>query len=276
MKEILIKALFVLTLLFSLYVLTAFILYSFQKKFIFHPSKEKADIATIQEKIKKIKEVTYLLPDGKEIYAWYLAPQKGKKLIVFFHGNSGNLSSNTTQLSYFANLGYGFLLPEYEGFGGIKGDLNQSNLEQDAKTTLLWALSKGYKPKDIIIYGHSLGTYMATFGACFMAQEKEPVASLVLESPFYSIIDMARYMFGLVFPYNLLLSDKFETDKLIQKINTPLFIGHGKNDTVVPYHQGLKLFDKAPHPKVFFSSDSAGHHDLPKNGFIEAVLGNKE
>lgn len=276
MKEILIKILITLTIIAFLYLIIAFVLYVYQKKFIFHPANKKAEISEIQEKIKKIQEITYQLPNGKQIYAWYLKPQKNKKLIIYFHGNSNNLEKNATQLPYFEKLGYGFLLPEYEGFGGIKGNLTQQELEQDAKTALQWALSKGYKPKDIILYGHSLGTYVATFAAHFMAQEHEPVFSLVLESPFYSIIDMARHKFGSVFPFSLLLKDKFETNNIIQKIQTPLFVGHGKNDTVVPYSQGLKLFEKAIHPKVFYSSETADHHSLPKNGFIDAVLGKKE
>ncbi len=276
MKEMVMKILIVLTIFIGIYVLAAFLLYSFQKKFIFHPSSQKADISSLQEKINDVKEITYRLPNGKEVYAWYLKPQKNKKLIVFFHGNRGNLSTNTTQLPFFQKQGFGFLLPEYEGFGGIKGSLSQQELEQDAKTALLWALSNGYKAKDIIIYGHSLGTFVATSAAHFMATEKEPVHALILEAPFYSLIDMAKYMFGNIFPYELLLADKFETDKLISNIKTPLYIGHGKNDPVIPYAQGLKLYDKAPHPKVFFSDDTADHHQLPKNGFIDAVLEDKE
>ena len=87
---------------------------------------------------------------------------------------------------------------------------------------------------------------------------------------------MAKNRFGNIFPYSILLKDKFETDKLITNIQTKLYIGHGKNDTVVPYSQGLKLYEKAPHPKVFFSDDTADHHQLPKNGFIHAVLDDKE
>lgn len=276
MKEIFIKTLITLIIISLLYLLTAFVLYAYQKKIIFHPSNKKADISEIQEKIKDIKEITYQLPNGKQIYAWYLKPQKNKKLIIFFHGNSNNLEKNSTQLPYFEKLGYGFLLPEYEGFGGIKGNLTQQELEQDAKTALLWALSKGFKPKDIIIYGHSLGTYVATYAAHFMAQEHQPVSSLVLEAPFYSIIDMARYKFGAIFPFEILLKDKFETNNIIQKIQTPLFVGHGKKDPVIPYAQGLKLFETAIHPKVFYSSETADHHSLPKNGFIDAVLGEKE
>ncbi|MBR6730139.1 MAG: alpha/beta hydrolase [Alphaproteobacteria bacterium] len=276
MKEILIKALIMLILIIFIYVLIAFLLYSFQSKIIFHPEANKPNISVIQEKIKHIKEVTYLLPNGKEIYAWYLKPKKNKKLIVFFHGNTGNLLNNTNQLHFFNELGYGVLMPEYEGFGGIKGNLTQKELEQDAKTALLFALSKGYNEKDIIIYGHSLGTYVATYAANFMAQEKKPVHALVLETPFYSILDMAKNRFGNIFPYSILLKDKFETDKLITNIQTKLYIGHGKNDTVVPYSQGLKLYEKAPHPKVFFSDDTADHHQLPKNGFIHAVLDDKE
>ena len=276
MKELLLRTMIVFIIIFAFYFATALVLYIFQKNFIYHPNKYKADISSIQEKIENISEVTYQLPNGKQVYAWYLAPKKNKKLIVFFHGNSNNLEKNSNQLTFFAKLGYGFLLPEYEGFGGIPGELSQSELEQDAKTALLWALSKGYKEKDIIIYGHSLGTYVATSAAVFMAKEKQPVAALVLEAPFYSLTNMAKYMFGPIFPFDVLIKDKFETHNLIKQVQTPLFIGHGKNDPVIPYAQGIKLYEQANHPKVFFSSETADHHSLPQMGFIDAVLNIKQ
>ncbi len=248
------------------------ILYSLQHKIIYHPNPSKPDISKIQKEINEIQEINYSLPDGKKVYGWYLKSNITSKIIVFFHGNTGNLEYNSKQLHFFQKLGYSVFMPEYQGFGGIKGSLRQSELEQDAKTALLWVLSKGYKPKDIIIYGHSLGTYVALFATSFMRTEKKGVSAVILEAPFYSLIDMGKNMFGNLIPINWLLKDKFPSMELVKTIKTPIYIGHGKQDSVIPYEQGLMLFDEAEHPKTFFSSDTANHHSLPENGFINTIL----
>ncbi len=248
------------------------VLYSLQHKIIYHPNPIKPDIANIQKEIADIREVNYSLPDGKQVYGWYLKSNKTPKVIVFFHGNTGNLEYNSKQLHFFKKLGYSVFMPEYQGFGGIKGNLRQSELEQDAKTALLWLLSKGYKPKDIIIYGHSLGTYVALFATSFMQSENKDVSAVILEAPFYSLINMGQNMFGNLIPLNWLLKDKFPSMELIKTIKTPIYIGHGKQDSVIPYEQGLMLFEDAKHPKTFFSSDTANHNTLPEEGFIDTIL----
>lgn len=266
------KLCFIFVILLLLYTLLLGVLYTLQHKIIYHPSLKKPEISQLQKKFKNLKEVSYSLPNGKRVYAWFLKSQKSKKIIVFFHGNTGDLIYNSKNLPFFEKNGFSVLIPEYEGFGGIKGNLRQAELEQDAKTALLWVLSKGYKPQDIIIYGHSLGTYVALFGANFMAKEKESVSAVILEAPFYSLTDMAHHRLGNLIPVSLLLKDNYPSKELIDQIKTPLFLGHGKKDTVIPYIQGLKLFEKAHHPKTFFSSDKADHNSLPQNGFIDAIL----
>ncbi len=247
-------------------------LYVFQHKLIYHPNPVKPDLSEIQKEVPGVEEVTYVLPTGKQMYAWYLKSDQSDKLVVFFHGNTGNLAFNSKRLSYFAKMGFSVLMPEYEGFGGIKGSLRQFELERDAKTALLWALSKGYKEENIIVYGHSLGTYVALYASKFMSEEKRSVRMTVLEAPFYSLIDMGKNMFGNIVPLTWLMKDSYPSMDLVEKINTHLVIGHGKADKVIPYAQGIKLFEKAQHPKTFFSSDTADHNNLPENGFIESVL----
>lgn len=272
MLNIVQKILILICVCLLVYIVFLGILYTFQHKIIYHPNPQKPDLSEIRKDVPNVEEVSYILPNGKQLYAWYLKSSKTRKIIVFFHGNTGNLAFNSKRLSYFAQLGYSVLIPEYEGFGGIKGNLRQSELERDAKTALLWALSMGYKEQDIIVYGHSLGTYIALFASKFMAEEKSPVLMTVLEAPFYSLIDMGKNMFGNFIPVEWVMKDKYLSMEMIDKINSPLVIGHGKQDAVIPYSQGIRLFEKAKHPKTFFSSDLADHNTLPENGFIEAVL----
>ena len=265
------RTFFIFILFCFIYSLCLIFLYFYQNKIIYHPDTTKPDITEFKNKFKDLNEVTYSLPNGKQVYGWFLKSEKSKKIIIFFHGNTGNLAYNSKHLPFFEKMGFSVLIPEYEGFGSIKGNLRQQELEQNAKTALLWALSNGYNPKDIIIYGHSLGTYVALFGAAFMNSDKESVQAVILEAPFYSLTDMAQYKFSFI-PVSFLLKDKYPSMNLLEKINTPLYIGHGKKDKVIPYEQGLKLFEKGKHPKTFFSSDNADHNSLPQNGFIDAIL----
>ena len=234
---------------------------------------KKPDLSEIQKEVPGVQEVSYILPTGKQLYAWYFESKKTNKLVVFFHGNTGNLDFNSKRLVYFSKMGYSVLMPEYEGFGGIKGGLRQHELERDAKTALLWALSKGYEEKNIIIYGHSLGTYVALYASKFMSEEKKPVYMTVLEAPFYSLIEMGKNKFGNFVPLKWVMKDTYPSMDLVEKINTHLVVGHGKVDAVIPYMQGIRLFEKAKHPKTLHLSDTADHNNLPENGFIEAVLG---
>ena len=270
--NILQKIVILICVCFLVYIPFLGALYVFQHKLIYHPNPVKPDLTEIQKEVPGVEEVTYVLPTGKQMYAWYLKSDQSDKLVVYFHGNTGNLAFNSKRLTYFAKMGFSVLMPEYEGFGGIKGSLRQFELERDAKTALLWVLSKGYKEENIIIYGHSLGTYVALYASKFMSEEKRPVRMTVLEAPFYSLVDMGKNMFGNIVPITWLMKDGYPSMDLVEQINTQLVIGHGKADKVIPYAQGLKLFEKAKHPKTFFSSDTADHNNLPENGFVESVL----
>lgn len=270
---IVIKKLIQAFLMFSVYyILFIGVLYLLQERLIFNPDTKKSDITAAQKIVPQMKEVHYYLPNGKKLYGWFLEPEKNNKVVIFYHGNSRNLERNLNQLSYFKKQKVGVFMPEYEGFGGIEGPVSQGGFEQDAQASILWLIDKGYRAKDIIIYGHSLGTYVAVHIAKFMAESQIPVSAVVLEAPPYSIELIAKKRFLGLVPVSLLLKDKFLTFSKIKDIHAPLFIGHGKKDKVVPYEQGLKLFEAAKQEKTFFSSDLADHNSLPQNGFIDFVF----
>jgi hypothetical protein len=66
------------------------------------------------------------------------------------------------------------------------------------------------REKDIILYGESLGTGVATH----LAQNKN-FAGIILETPFTSMIDAAKKFYPYI-PVNLLLKDKFENKKKLK------------------------------------------------------------
>jgi len=117
------------------------------------------------------------------------------------------------------------------------------------------AIAKNYiiKNKNIILYGESLGTGVATE----LGQDNS-FAGIVLESPFTSIADAAKIYYPYL-PIDLLIKDRYDSLKKIKNINIPILIMHGKKDDVVPFKMGVELFEKANNPKFSYFSDNDDH-----------------
>ncbi len=242
-----------------------------QDKLLYHPYTQPADLAYAQRDVPAIEEVSYDNPAGGHSYAWLVKPGKQKKMVVFLHGNSCNIGCFIPWVEPFVSAGYGVFMIEYQGFGGLRGRLGQKTFEQDALAGMAYLKRLGYQNKDIIIYGYSLGTYLATFTAYTLGQE-EPFDAVILEAPFTTLTDVAAVRVKNLLPVKWLMRDSYPSIRYISDVNTRLFIAHGKRDTTVPYELGMTLFQTAKDPKMFFSSETATHTDLKRHGFTDAVL----
>jgi len=116
-----------------------------------------------------------------------------------------------------------------------------------------WIVDQGVKEEDIILYGESLGTGIATE----IAQNKN-FAGVILETPFTSMINAAKEFYPYI-PVNLLLKDRFENFKKIKNINSPILIMHGEQDTIVPFSMGKKIYQLANEPKYSFFTKHDDH-----------------
>ena len=123
----------------------------------------------------------------------------------------------------------------------------------DGKSAIDWLAKKGVREKDIILYGESLGTGVATH----LAQNKN-FAGIILETPFTSMIDAAKKFYPYI-PVNLLLKDKFENKKKIKNINSPILVMHGEADQIVPFSMGKKIYEIANKPKYSYFTKYDNH-----------------
>ena len=146
-----------------------------------------------------------------------------------------------------------FLLISWRGCSGNVGTPTAEGLYQDARSGVAWLKSKGISEDDIIIYGESLGTGVATE----IAQNKN-FGGIILESPFTSMVDAGKDKYPYL-PVRLLLKDKYESDKKIKNIKNPILIMHGKIDNIVPFHMGKKMYELANQPKYSYFSENDDH-----------------
>lgn len=238
---------------------------------LYHPNPNKSDIREAQKVIPSLREVSYQTSDGRSLYGFFTQPTRQKQVVLFLHGNSYHLNAFLSRVRPFVDVGYGVMMAEYTGFGGILGDIRQSVLEQDVRAAVRYLNRRGYANRDIILYGYSLGTYLAVDASVELGKT-QPFHALVLEAPFTSLVDVAADTVYHLLPVGLLMPDGYFLIDKIGHINTRLFVAHGRQDNTIPYHQGVAVFNAAPNPKVFFSSDTANHRSLPENGFFDSLL----
>ena len=243
-----------ITILIIFVIIYFFIListYIFQRNLLYHPSENNYSGDKLDVSITKVKVTTQ---DNIELLSWYHNKDIDKhKTILFLHGNAGSLENRIHKINHFKDMNVNFLLVAWRGFSGNKGKPTEKGLYEDARSAVTWLKSRGVKENNIIIYGESLGTGVATE----IAQNKN-FAGIILESPFTSMIDAGKDKYPYL-PVRLLLKDKYESDKKIKNINRPILIMHGKVDNIVPFHMGKRIYELANEPKYSYFSEYDDH-----------------
>ena len=228
-------------IIFFIYFFVLVFLYLFQRNLLYHPNENNYQEDKILVDIKKIKILT---SDNIELLGWYHKKNlKDFKTLIYFHGNAGSLENRIHKLNHFENMNINFLIIAWRGFSGNDGKPSEQGLYEDGKSAIDWLKEKGVLEKNIILYGESLGTGVATQ----LAQNKK-FAGVILETPFTSMIDAAKIFYPYI-PVNLLLKDKFENYKKIKNINSPILVMHGEKDQIVPFSMGKKIYEIANEPK---------------------------
>jgi len=189
-----------------------------------------------------------------KIKSWLIEKDLKKyKTILFLHGNAGNLFNRSYKLNRFNELKLNVLIISWRGFSGNSGKPNESNLYGDAKKAVKWLNDRGVKTENIILYGESLGT-----GVAIEIGQNNKFNSIILESPYTSMEKAAKIYYPYL-PVNLLLKDKYDSEKKINNIKVPILIMHGKKDNIIPFHMGKKLFETANKPKKFLQIEEDDH-----------------
>ena len=189
-----------------------------------------------------------------KIKSWLIEKDLKKyKTILFLHGNAGNLFNRSYKLNRLNELNLNVLIISWRSFSGNPGKPNETNLYGDAKKAVKWLNDKGVETENIILYGESLGT-----GVAVEIGQTNKFNSIILESPYTSMVKAAKIYYPYL-PVKFLLKDKYESEKKIKNIKTPILIMHGKKDNIVPFYMGKKLFEIANKPKKFLQIEEDDH-----------------
>jgi fermentation-respiration switch protein FrsA (DUF1100 family) len=195
--------------------------------------------------------------DGVGIHGWWYEVGEGAPVVLFFHGNAGDISGRTPIAQGLIEEGFSVLLLEYRGYGGSDGSPTEEGLYEDGRAGYDFALSRAGSPDRVVIHGRSMGGAVAAR----IASEKE-VGALVLESAFTSLVDVGKAVYPLIPSFLLTrLRGLYATQDAVRRVEAPVLIVHGTEDEIVPVRMGLTLLESACEPKEWYGIEGAGHND---------------
>ena len=189
------------------YLAVIIFIYFYQRNLLYNPSENNY----LNDKINfKYQEIFIETDKNIKLKTWFINKDLKKfKTVVFFHGNAGNLLNRVHKLNELNKLDLNVLLTSWRGFSGNTGKPTEKNLYYDAKQVVKWLKTKGLDNKDIVLYGESLGTGVATELA-----SKNNFGGIILESPFTSMVDTAKIYYPYL-PVKLLLKDRYDSKSKI-------------------------------------------------------------
>jgi fermentation-respiration switch protein FrsA (DUF1100 family) len=193
--------------------------------------------------------------DGVSLHAWFMPVPGATRTVLFFHGNAGNISHRLDSLAIFVRLGLQVLIIDYRGYGESSGKPSEAGTYRDA--TAAWrylTVTRGVAGKDIVLFGRSLGGAVAVELA-----SRVDAGALMVESSFISVPEMAAKLYPFL-PVRSLARLHYPSLERIGAVRCPVLVLHSKNDEIIPFSHGQRLYQAAPQPKAFFVM-GGGHND---------------
>jgi uncharacterized protein len=229
--------------------------------FVYHPEPwEERDWRGISR--LPLEDVWFPAADGARLFGWYVEAGAASAVLIWCHGNGGNIIHRLENLRYLHQLGLSVFLFDYRGYGRSQSlRPTESGLYHDALGAYDYVTRKRLvRPERLVLFGRSLGAAVAAEVAV-----QRPAAALILESPFPSVEVVARYYYGGL-PVHWLLGAKYRLIDRLPHLSLPKLILHGDRDRIIPIQFGEQVFQAAKPPKEWYVIHGADHNDTYQVG----------
>ncbi len=238
-------------------VLAVVLIRTLENRFIFFPPRYPEGFTPPENYGLHAEEVWMTAEDGVKLNAWFVPEPNSPRVLLWFHGNAENIGQGLGPLKAFTVLGVNMLAVDYRGYGKSEGSPDERGVYRDAEAVYRYLVEqRRVPPRNIIVYGHSLGGAVAID----LASRRE-CGGLIVESSFTTAREMARRMFLIPF-FEYVPHSRFDSLAKIKRVRVPVLVVHGTRDEVIPFSMGQRLYQAAPEPKAFFPVEGAGHDSL--------------
>jgi uncharacterized protein len=213
------------------------------------------------------EDAEFAAEDGTILHGWYVPNPRPRAIVLFAHGNGGNITHyadflrDLRERQNVAILGF-----DYRGYGRSAGKPSETGLIADARAARKWLSQRtGCAEADIVLMGHSLGG-----GVMTQLAAEDGARGLVLVSTFTSLPDVGKEHLPWLVPQAIMVN-RFNSLDAIQKYSGPVLISHGDADRLIPVEQGRELFAAAPGPKQLVINPGGHHNDGLTDEFHAAL-----
>ncbi|XP_017120545.1 lysophosphatidylserine lipase ABHD12 isoform X2 [Drosophila elegans] len=201
-------------------------------------------------------EFPAVVPENEQLFYERLLRMPGGTVVLYLHGNTASRGSGHRSEVYklLRKLNYHVFSFDYRGYGDSDPvPPTEEGIVRDAMMVFEYIANTTSNP--VVVWGHSLGTGVATHLCAKLASLRERAPrGVILESPFTNIRDEIRlHPFAKLFRhlpwFDFTISRpmytnrlRFESDIHIQEFHQPIMIIHAEDDVVVPFLLGYRLY----------------------------------
>ncbi len=213
------------------------------------------------------QDVSIDTADGVTLHGWFIVG-RSSQVLLFFHGNAGNISHRLDSIRQFRSLGLSVLIIDYRGYGQSSGRTTEKGIYRDADAAWRYLTEdRGISAGDIVIFGRSLGASVASR----LAAHQQPLA-LIVESSFTSIPDIAQELYPWL-PARWLSRLSHATRDYVGDVRCPVLVAHSRDDEIIPFHHGEAIFASANEPRTLLALRGT-HNDgylRDERAYVEGV-----
>ena len=222
--------------------------------FVYHPEPWREQDWKARSGLP-LEDVWFQSSDGTKLFGWYVEHDATSAVVLWCHGNAGNIINRLENLRELYRLGLSVFLFDYRGYGRSHGSPSEEGLYRDALGAYDYLTrTRLIRPERIVLFGRSLGAAVAAEVA-----SQKLAAGLILESAFPSIEAVARFHYGGL-PVHWLLGAEFRLIDRLPQLSLPKLIVHGDQDEIIPLELGRQVFEAAKPPKSFYVIKGADHN----------------
>jgi fermentation-respiration switch protein FrsA (DUF1100 family) len=236
-----------------------------QPRMVFYPIRDLA--MTPADWGMAYQDVELQASDGVRLHGWYIPRRGATRVVLFLHGNAGNISHRGESLRIFHRLGLNVLILDYRGYGRSQGSPDEAGVYRDAAAGWRHLLDeRGFAAQQVVVFGRSLGAVAAAHLVAGLPRGVQP-GGLILESGFSSAADMARHAYPLLH-WLVPLRYRFDMVSSVSRVRCPVLVLHSPDDEIIPYAMAEKIFAAANAPKTLWQL--SGDHN---GGFLRSQPG---
>jgi len=236
------------------------LVFLFQSRLVYYPEIGREVAVTPQAYGLGFEPASIRTGDGETLQAWWVPAEDARGTVLFFHGNAGNISHRLDYLQMFHRLRYSTLIVDYRGYGASTGSPSEEGTYRDAEAAWDYLRNaRDVRAQHLVVAGESLGGAVATWLSARIGPR-----AVLLFSTFTSATDLGAEIYWFL-PVRLISRLGYDNLANLKRIGSPVFVAHSRDDDIVPFAHGRKLFDAAGSPKGFLEM-RGGHNE----GFVFA------